>query len=96
MTKPDGSTADSSYSGLIMYVQNLNQQIGEYEETHKNDCQPVNEMIQTIQSIIASRTKEHYITNRVEKAISIKEICCFSIMEYLFVYSIDKYDTLFF
>ena len=41
-------------------------------------------------------TKEHYITNRVEKAISIKEICCFSIMEYLFVYSIDKYDTLFF
>lgn len=56
VTKPDGSTADSSYSGLIMYVQNLNQQIGEYEETHKNDCQPVNEMIQTIQSIIASRT----------------------------------------
>ena len=42
------------------------------------------------------KTKERAITNRVEKVVSIKEIYCFSVMEYLFVYSIDKYDILLF
>lgn len=40
------------------------------------------------------KTKERAITNRVEKVVSIEEIYCFSIMEYLFVYSIDRYDIL--
>ena len=42
------------------------------------------------------KTKERAITNRVEKVVSIKEIYCFSVVEYLFVYSIDKYDILLF
>ena len=40
--------------------------------------------------------QERAITNRVEKVVSIKEIYCFSVVEYLFVDSIDKYDILLF